>query len=328
MKFSTIGHFTNNKKLNIPKEWIIKDLIVSPEIAIKGLKGHIIGLQLTPMQLMSLPKKSIRKKILDAVIFAQTELNVNLIQLGALTTSVTSGGEWLVQQEKYHGYVNHGDSYTAAITCQAVEIILNKLGIKSSDQNLAIVGAYGIIGEAVSKILVPKFNNTLLIGPKNEKLTKLSLDIKGNFDISTDLETNSSDVIITSTNHPKSLLESKNLKKNAIIIDVSQPPNVSKKLCEKRKDIIRVDGGYVDFPIKYHIPLPDVPSRKLFACIVEVIMQGLENDKNNHVGSIDINYLRKTEYLGKKYGFMLNELTNFGEKIELKMENNIIKGCL
>ena len=47
--------------------------------------------------------------------------------------------------------------------------------------------------------------------------------------------------------------------------------------------------------------------------LAEVIMQAMENERENHVGSIDFNHLRKTEKWAKKYGYTLNELTNFGK---------------
>jgi len=46
-------------------------------------------------------------------------------------------------------------------------------------------------------------------------------------------------------------------------------------------------------------------------------MQAMENERKNHVGSIDLKYLRRTEKWGEKYGFTLNELTNFGQPIVL-----------
>jgi hypothetical protein len=58
-----------------------------------------------------------------------------------------------------------------------------------------------------------------------------------------------------------------------------------------------------------------MPAGKNFACIVEVIMQTLENERENHVGSIDLNHLRMTEKWAKKYGYTLNELTNFGKAL-------------
>jgi len=233
-----------------------------------------------------------------------------VIQLGALTTSVTSGGKWLADQKEYTGFVTHGDSYTAAVTCQATVEILNLFKKQSSELNLAILGAYGIIGEAVSKILVPKFNHSILIGPRIEKLNELEAKIKGSFETTVDLKTKSADVIITATNHPTALLNSNHLKENAIIVDVSQPPNLSLEICKKRPDICRIDGGFVDFPTEFQIP--GLPNGKLLACIVEVIMQAKENERNNHVGTIDMKHLHKTEEWAKKYGFELKELTNFG----------------
>jgi len=316
MKFATIGHLLDTDTIGMfPKNWVKGNLIISPEMNINGTKGYLTGITLTAKQMMSLPVEKVRKTILDAAVFVQDELDVNLIQLGALTTSVTSGGEWVVEQKEYKGFVNHGDSYTAAITCQAVQKALKMFGRKPSDQVISIVGAYGVIGEVASKILVPQFAHSILIGRREDKLKELAEKLEGDFETSIDLVTKDADIVVTATSHPTALLNSEHLKKNAIIVDVSQPPNLSADVCQKRPDIYRIDGGYVDFPAK--IPIPGMPTGKNFACIVEVIMQAIENEQKNHVGSIDINHLRKTEQWGEKYGFTLNELTNFGKKVKI-----------
>jgi len=316
MKFATIGHFLDTETMNMnmfPKDWVKGNLIVSPEMNINGARGYITGVALNAKQIMTLPIDTVRKTILDAAVYLQDNLDVNLIQLGALTTSVTSGGEWVVEQKEYKGFVNHGDSYTAAVTCQAVKKALKMLQRNPIDQTLSIVGAYGIIGEAVSKILVPQFAHSILIGRREEKLTELKEKLNGDFETTVDLKTKDADIILTATSHPTALLNSEHIRKDAIIIDVSQPPNLSFDVCQKRPDIYRIDGGYVDFPTKTLIP--GMPMGKNFACIVEVIMQTMENEEKNHVGSIDLNHLKKTEKWGENYGFKLNELTNFGKPI-------------
>ena len=314
VKFASLGHLDYENRLEqIPETWIHEKLIITPEISFNETVGHLIALKLPAQKIVSLSRDAIREKILDAALFAQDSLNIELIQLGALTTSVTSGGKWLVEQEKYKGYVNHGDSYTAAVTCQAVEKVLSIFNKDSSDQILAFVGAYGIIGEAVSKILVPNFDNSILIGRRKEKLKELEQKVEGRFETTTELKTRKADIIVTATSHPTALLNSSHLKQNAVIVDVSQPSNLSKSVCKERPDIVRVDGGYVDLDIGFQIP--GMPFGKLFACIVEVIMQAKENDRSNHVGGIDIKHLRKTEEWAKKYGFELKELTNFGKPI-------------
>jgi len=264
---------------------------------------------------MSSAKDEIRKKILEAALFAQNELGVEIIQLGALTTSVTNGARWLTEQKEYTGYVTHGDSYTAAVTSQAVLKALELFDKDSNKLNLAIVGAYGIIGEAVSKILVPQFKHTMLIGRRREKLEELKSKLKGSFETTVDLRTKDSDVVVTATSHPTALLKQDHLKKNAIVVDVSQPPNLAYDVCKERTDVMRIDGGFVDFPYEYPIPIPGMPKGKNFACIAEVIMQAMENEQENHVGSIDIRHLKKTEKWAEKYGYVLKELTNFGRSV-------------
>jgi fatty aldehyde-generating acyl-ACP reductase len=314
MKFATIGHFLDTETINMfPKDWVKGNLIVSPEMNINGARGYITGVTLNAKQIMNLPVDIVRKTILDAALYLQDELDVNLIQLGALTTSVTSGGQWVVEQKEYKGFVNHGDSYTAAVTCQVVKKALKMLHRNPTDQTISIVGAYGIIGEAVSKILVPQFAHSILIGRREDKLVELKKKLNGDFEITVDLKTKDADIIITATSHPTDLLNSEHIRKDAIIIDVSLPPNLTIDVCQKRPDIYRIDGGYVDFPTKTLIP--GMPIGKNFACIVEVIMQTIENEKKNHVGSIELNHLIKTEKWGEKYGFKLNELTNFGKPI-------------
>jgi predicted amino acid dehydrogenase len=315
MKFATIGHFLDEKNFKqFPESWVHGNLIVSPEINVHGTKGYITGLTLTARQMMEFPREIVRKHILDAALFLQDEFGVDIIQLGALTTSVTDGGVWVAKQKEYKGYVNHGDSYTAAVTCQATLKAMKHFQKNPSDHILAIIGAYGVIGEAISKILVPQFQHTILIGRIQEKFKELEKYLTGNFETTIELKTKKAAVIVTATSHPDALLHSVHLGRGTIVVDVSQPPNLSNEVCQQRPDMHRIDGGLVDFPIE--IIIPGMPIGKNFACIVEVIMQALEDERENHVGSIDLNHLQKTEKWAKKYGFTLNELTNFGKSID------------
>jgi fatty aldehyde-generating acyl-ACP reductase len=314
MKFATIGHLRDEQDIHqFPHSWIQGNLVISPELDVRGTKGYITGLTLTARQMMELPREVVRRHILDAALFVQQKYDVDVIQLGALTTSVTDGGVWMTQQKQYQGFVNHGDSYTAAVTCQTVLQAMQFFQKKPSDQVIAIVGAYGVIGEAVSKILVPQFRHAILIGRRLEKFRELEENLGGDFESTIEMKTKEADVIVTATSHPDALLRPEQLGKDAIAVDVSQPPNLSYQVCQQRPDVHRIDGGLVDFPVP--IVIPGMPPGKNFACIAEVIMQAMEDERNNHVGSIDLLYLRTTEQWAKKYGFVLNELTSFGKSI-------------
>ena len=107
MKFATLSHLLNENNIKqIPQDWIKKDYIISPELNIGGTKGYVIALKLLPKQVMENEREHIRTKILDAALIVQDKYNVDVVQLGALTTSVTNGGKWLVNQ-KTTGLVNN-----------------------------------------------------------------------------------------------------------------------------------------------------------------------------------------------------------------------------
>lgn len=315
MKFAIIGHLINNQKKNqVPYGWSRhNNILISPHLNFNGTRGIGISILLSPEEMIQLPRDIIHEQILEACLYATDQLNADIIQLGGLTTSVTSGGVWVANRDDFHGYVNHGDSFTAAITCQNVLKALKIKDKSPDDLILAIVGAYGVIGEAVSQLLVPLFKESFLIGRRKEKLEELTSIINGNYHTSLVLDTKKADVVVTATSHPTALLKSEHLKENAVVVDVSQPPNASVELCKNRPDLFRIDGGFVDSPTNFNVPL--MPKGKIFACIAEVIMQAMEGEKGNHVGSIDLNHLYKTEKWAEKHGFLLNELTNFGRPL-------------
>ena len=61
----------------------------------KKAEGYIIATLLTGKQMMTLPLKIVRQRILNTILFAQNKLGIEVIGLGALTTSFTDGGKWL-----------------------------------------------------------------------------------------------------------------------------------------------------------------------------------------------------------------------------------------
>ncbi|MBU0497772.1 MAG: NAD(P)-binding domain-containing protein [Candidatus Thermoplasmatota archaeon] len=314
MKFASIGHLmTRDQEKKIPQSWLKDEYILSPEFDFEHTSGYLLGLRITAKEMMYRPRTEMQQIILDAAVFLQDSFKIELLQLGALTTSVTEGGRWLTMQPAFRGFVNHGDSYTAAVACNVVNKIVDKYGIKPEESSLAVVGGYGIIGEAISKKLVPLFGHSIIVGRNQKKLESLAAKIpNSSLNLTTELDIRTADVVITATNHPSALIYSDHLKKGAVVVDVAQPPNVSLELCHERPDIVRVDGGYVTIPSKFGVSIPGYPKGKLFSCIAEVIMQALERDRSHHVGSIDMQYMDCTKKWAHTYGFELRELTNFG----------------
>ncbi|MCM8819981.1 MAG: hypothetical protein NC925_04205 [Candidatus Omnitrophica bacterium] len=285
-------------------------------------EGYIIAVLLTGEQMMRLPRKIVHKRILDAILFCQNKLGVKIVGLGALTTSFTEGGKWIVSQPQIKIGITHGDTYGVAVAEEGIEKILNIRNFTPKNTKIAIVGAAGLIGREIVKFLSKKGFSLILIEKTEEKINFIKKKLKEiNLEnkillASTNLkDIFSTDLVITTTSHPSSLLKTEYLKKGVIIYDLAQPMNVSPELIKKRPDIIKIDGAYVNIEgidLKFNM---GPPKGTTFACLVETIMMALEGDKSHHVGEIDEKYLEKTKEWAKKYGFCHAPFTSFGKPI-------------
>ena len=282
-------------------------------------EGWLVGLTLTPQQMKTLPKEKVRKKILEAVLFSQEKLGAELLMLGALTSPLTSAGRWLTENPKVKLKITNGNAYTAAISIEAVEKAARLANLNLSQIKIAIVGATGVIGEAITKHFNQKKVNLILVGRTEEKIQWLKSSLSGhNYQLTRDLaKIIQADVVITATSHPTALIRPELLKENAIVIDVAEPPDVPSNIMEARPDIICIDGGRVKtegIDLKINLGLPKNVS---FACMAEVILQALEEERKNHVGSINLNHMEKTQEWAKKWGFELANFACFNKPISL-----------
>lgn len=282
-------------------------------------EGWIIVVFLTGEQMVSLPRKYVQERILEAVLYAQDKLGASIVGLGAYTAPITDAGKWLVKQDRVRINVTHGDSFSVAIAAEGVRKIVSYLNLDYKKIEVSIVGAYGLIGKALAKLLLSECGSLLLIGRREAKLEKLKRELdEGHVNISTNIsDIANSDIIITATSHPGSLMKPDYLKNGAIIYDIAQPINVLPEVCKVRPDIIRMDGCYAKIPgIRLKVDMGP-PKGVTFSCLAETIMQALEDDAEDHVGEIDIAHVQKTIEWQKKYGFEHADFTNFSESIPL-----------
>lgn len=279
------------------------------------VEGYLIAVLLTAKQ-MTADRENAQKRILDAVLYAQDKLKADLIGLGALTKSVTEGGKWLLDNKKVKAAVTNGDTLTTVMALEAVKEIINKKSLENP--TIAIVGATGVIGRAIAMSLLNR-HKLVLVGRRQDRLKEVFPDL-----IETDYlkitvnlsDVAAADIVITATNHHDSFIKSEHLKQNAIIYDLAQPYNVGPDVVNKRPDIVRIDGGYVniaDINLKFNM---GAPRGATFACLTETILQALENDDKNYVGHVN---LEETELLKKraqKYNFTHAPFTSFEKLID------------
>lgn len=305
-------------------EWALtlKDFSVLSKFDVLGeTDGYFVAVRLTAKQMMGLPKEEVRKKILNAILYSQNELGCDVVMLGALTAPLTSAGAWLQEQEGLTISITNGNTYTVAIAIKVTEQAIELAGLDLSRIKIAIVGSAGVIGEGITKYFDDKNANLILIERSLDRFDRLELH--GDNHVLTDnlSDMKEADIVITATSHPDTLITSEILKKNAIVVDVAEPPDVSPEIEKTRPDVICIDGGRVNWEkidLKTNFGLP----KKIgFACMTEGLMQALENRKGDYVGSVTQEHLKETMEWGEKWNFPPAAFTSFNKPLDLKRFN-------
>ncbi len=285
------------------------------------LTGYIIGVPLTAKQIIQFPQLAI-KRVIEAINLAEN-LGVGIVGLGALTSSVTKGGELI--KDRVNISVTTGNSLTAAITYEDIKWLLekNRLNVKSS--TIGVVGATGSIGQAVCKLLLMNqlSNNFILIARNKENLERLFRELKrlsptAKIIPTTQLqEIKRADIIVVTTSAAQALLHSQHLKERAIVYDITQPRNVSPQILKERPDVTIIDGGLVKMPDYVQLTFQmGLPKGTTFSCLAETMILAMEGMYENFsIGTVEVEKSLRINHLRKKYGFSNIPIFSFSKRI-------------
>lgn len=278
---------------------------------------YVLGIALKGYQMIPATAhdlKRIRKRILEAVVYAQDHLKADVVGLGALTASLTDGGKWLMKQN-LSCTLTHGNTYATLIAEEGVSQIIKTL--KLENPLIAIVGAYGVIGSALAQLFAGKFR-LLLVGKNSTALERLKEKLNGEVLITVNQDDlKNADIVITATSSPESLLKPDQLKHGAVVYDVSQPHNAGQEITAERPDVSRVDGSLIRTPGVVIGFDPATGRNETYACLGETLLTALEGINRNVVGAIDLEYLEQLRGIGKKRGFTHADFTSFGVNITI-----------
>ncbi|MFO7637819.1 MAG: hypothetical protein R6X14_00720 [bacterium] len=289
-------------------------------------EGCVVCLAMTGAEMMADPRGAARR-VRDAVLFAQDEVGAEVIGLTSLTSSVTMQGRWLADQPGVRAALTHGDSYASALTVDGIRLAVEKTGRRLEDVTVGVLGAYGLIGRAVSLKLGETGCRLLLVGPNPNKLAALVSAMPGSAGQTrsgTDLTLLAdADVIVTATSNPGALVSAACVKpgpSKVIIYEVSVPPNLPEEafraLRQERPNIIKIDGAMAAIPgVDIGFSIPGVPDGTSYSCWAETFMQALSGDTEHHIGEIDVEHMDTTAKWAGQYGFSHAPLACFGEAI-------------
>jgi predicted amino acid dehydrogenase len=279
----------------------------------REVEGWLLACPLTARRMLEVPPRVAYRKIIQTGRLAE-RLGARILGLGAYTSVVGDGG--LTVARALEIPVTTGDSYTAALSVQALLEAAERVGIAPEQATVAVVGATGAIGGACARLLAPRAGRLLLVGRRADALeamrAELSAGANGPVEITTDIAAiRSADLVLSATSAGRPIIFPEHLKPGAVICDVARPRDVSMRVHREREDVLVVDGGLAQTPGGVGLGFDyGLPPGLTFGCMAETITLALEGRFEDYtVGKeLDIGRVREIQEMAARHGFRLAPL--------------------
>lgn len=312
--------------------------IASPPFDIMGrATGYLVLLLRSGAEVMADVAGS-RQKVMEMTDHAANELGADVIGLGSLTTSITRSGLAVAEYIDSRGYklrATHGDTGSVMAITECIGAAAVRL-----EDTVAVVGAYGVIGTALSRYLARKGHRLIIHGRKPDELFRLLAKIKADGSdqpmMTGDIRhLSTADCIVTVTSSTDALLTPGMLKKGAVAIDPSVPANVADdpawrapehdNIVISNASQVRLPGVNVQSAMFGTHDDPDGCATS-YACFAETLLQAAVIGREHHVGDIDLCYVEKVRSLYEMAGFNHAILRMFGQDArQLLMDRRMAK---
>ncbi|MCE5176622.1 MAG: hypothetical protein ABFD23_00785 [Caldisericales bacterium] len=251
-----------------------------------------------------------------------------VVGLGALTAPITNQGQDLLKTfGRRQLSVTTGNAFTAFITIKSVLDIAVKRNVSLEKETIAVLGATGSVGGAVSEHFGSCGCNMILMARNENKLKFLKEKIikNGGREDRVSTSTNINDlkkakIVIVTTSSSQVLVRPEHCAPGAIIYDDTQPRNTSGEILVSRPDVLVLDGGVVETPgIDYGKINIGLPPGRSYACLSETLMLAKEGCTDDFTGNVTLEQVERIGKIASKYKdeFYLAPFTSFGKEIKL-----------
>ena len=243
-------------------------------------EGELIVLPHVPAELLAkLGKEAV--DLVQSAVDLGIARGARVVGLGGFSSIISYGGNAL--EERPGVTVTSGNSLTTWAALRSVELACAEEGRNLAQSTVAVVGANGAIGHALSKFFAERAGELILVGnPRNpeaslRKLQRVAKDCRRHvtrlaaagrefppgslaaelaalpddagleslITLTTDIDQHlpRAQVILTATKEVLPFIKSCHLREGAMVCDVSRPFNVAPEVIRRRKDVRLVGGG-------------------------------------------------------------------------------------
>ena len=303
----------------------LKPFVMSHITGVRSLTGEeaegwFIACPLSARQMLKLPLDFVYRRLIKCGRMAE-EMGAEIIGLGAFSSIVGDAG--ITVKNNLDIAVTTGNSYTVASSVEALIRAAETLGYDPRNCSAAVVGATGSIGKACSLILRDKVGKLILVGKTKDKVTSLLAEVQAEGQALVEATTEvasikEADLIISATSAISTVIEPEQLKIGAVLCDVAQPRDVSRRVTEARDDVLVFDGGVIEVPGDVDFGLNfGFPPRMAYACTAETMILALDGRYESFTLGREIQPARVAEIgkLAAKHGFRVVGFRSFNRAL-------------
>ncbi len=324
-KYPLLGRVLTERQINFfstffPPVFISEIEGLTSNATGKQVRGWLIACPYTPQRMLSLPVRTVYRKIVQTGHMAE-KLGAQILGLGAFTSVVGDAGITIAKELAVP--VTTGDAYTVSIAVQALKAAADIMDIPLKNASAAVVGATGAIGRVCAELLAGDVGRLLMISRDETRLEELrgllSSHTRAELGISTGMDSlREVQLILTVTSDLHEVIQPGDLRPGSVVCDVARPRDVSAMVAGARDDILVIDGGMVDVPgpVDFHFNF-GFPPGKAYACMAETMVLALEGRFEDYTVGKDISVERVKEItsLAVKHGFNLSGFRSFEREV-------------
>ena len=245
---------------------------VRSEATGQEIDGWLVACPMTPRRLLQVSLPAAYRKMVQTGRLAE-RLGARILGLGAFTSVVGDAGITVARELAIP--VTTGNSYTVALAVEASLAAARRVDLDPERCVAAVVGAYGSTGRACARLLARSVPHLILIGRQRDRLDQAlgpRVDLGQGMDL-----LRQADIVLAVTSSLEPIIEPEHLKEGAVVCDVARPRNVSRRVSERRDDVLVIEGGVVDVPGPADFQFNfGFPPGKAYACMAETMVLAME----------------------------------------------------
>lgn len=270
-------------------EWISRFMRPMKVDEIRGIvtpdgtrvRVHLLAAPMLPATIKHEATLALRRAVQASRLADQ--LGAQVLGLGAYWSVV--GDKGLAVQRKAPVPVTNGGAYTSGAVGESVPRVIERLrdrGLDLSQSTAAVVGANGVVGFGICRIIAPLVGVLIMVGIHADRLEQSAEAIRHRFP-STMVETSTdqedllrANVIFTATSQVEPVIFARHVREGTLIYDVGRPADVDPSVSAV-PGVEVVPGGVVELPgdVSFHVDL-GYGCRLVPACLAEAILIALD----------------------------------------------------